>query len=163
MPYGEKTPPTSLEMAVTRNPLSRSASRNGSELPALGSNPSKPRWMTAQARMFGTLHPLQTRDGQDDCPAQRPAALCVADFGRSRPRPLIEGKLGARGRIKHIGSYPPGCRRDCAYIIPATPDARPASCRLRLGGECLDRHRGAWRTSLPQCTWSPCCPWPDRK
>ena len=68
-----------------------------------------------------------------------------------------------RGAGTSISYQPRRAVGGTAYIILAAPDARPASCGLRLAGERRGRHGEAWRTSLPHCTWSPRCPWPDRK
>ena len=134
-----------------------------SELHALGGDASQPGWMTALARMFGTLAPVsEARSDQDDH-LRTPRGSARGPVSKG-PAPAVHTSgVGGRGRIKHIGSDPPGCRGNRAYIILATPDARPALCALRLGGECPDRHGGAWRTSLAHCTSSPCCLWPDRK
>lgn len=101
--------------------------------------------------------------GQDDPPAQPPQLSASAGSKGGRLRRFLKVELGRATGSSTIGSEPPGCPRDRAYIILAAPDARPGSCGLRLGDECRDRHVGAWRTSLPHCTRSPRCPWPDRK
>lgn len=68
----------------------------------LGGDASQPRWMTAQARMFGNLAPSPGwRGGQDDCPAKRPATLRVGRF-RKGPAPATHTNgVGGSGRIKH--------------------------------------------------------------
>ena len=71
--------------------------------------------------------------GQDDHPAQRPVALRGAGFEVGVARPFIQVELGAGTDQAYWRSDPPGCRRNRAYIIPATPDAHPPSCGLRLG------------------------------
>ncbi|WP_210212371.1 hypothetical protein, partial [Mesorhizobium sp. M4B.F.Ca.ET.049.02.1.2] len=72
--------------------------------------------MTAQARMFGTLHPVQIETGKMIV-LHNGLRLCAwAGFERGRRRPSYKRSWG-RGRIEHIASDPPDCRRDRAYII----------------------------------------------
>lgn len=136
----------------------------GSELHAPRQrNASKPRWMTALARLFATLAPASD--------ARRVKMIIVHNACGSARGPVSQGVSSGRSNKWSWSSEPDqtysigpaGLSADRAHIILAAPDARLASCGLRLGGECPDRHGGAWSTSLPHCTWSPWCPWPDRK
>ena len=136
----------------------------GSELHAPRDDTAQSGWMTRQASMlFGTLAPASEA---------RRVKMIIRTTPRSSARgPVSKGASSVRsykwirrreaGPTYRIG--PAGLSADRAHIILAAPDPHPASCGLRLGGECRDRHGGAWRTSLPHCTWSPRGPWPDRK
>lgn len=96
---------------------------------------------------------------QDDHPHNAPRLCAWSGFERGRLRPHIQW-IRRRGAGSTYRIEPAGLS---AAIILATLDAPPASCGLRLGGECPNRHGGAWRTSPPHCTSLPSGPWPDRK
>ncbi|SDA98416.1 hypothetical protein SAMN02927914_06199 [Mesorhizobium qingshengii] len=153
-----REPPCVFWMAAQRF---RDRSRLAANFTPLGSNASKPRWMTAQARMFGTLAPASDARRVKMIVLHNAPRLCT--WAGSKGAGLGVHISGVGGRIKPIGSDPPGCRRVGAHIILAAPDARPASGGPRLAGECPNRHGAASHTSPPRCTWSPRCPWPDRK
>lgn len=134
----------------------------GSEVNAPRGRASQPGWMTRHARMFGTLAPASEARSVKMIILHNAPRLCAGRL-RKRSAPAVHNSgVGGAGPDKAYRIGPPGCRGDRAYIIPATLDARPASCGLRPGGECPDRHGGAWRTSLAHCTSSPRCPLPDR-
>ncbi len=103
----------------------------------------QPRWMTAQARTFGTLHPLQMRDGQDDCPAQRPAALRV---GRFRKGPAPAAHTSGVGGLEPDQAYrlgPAGLAAGPRLHHPGS--ARRSSAVMRAS---------AWRRMSEPAWWS---------
>lgn len=85
----------------------RDRSRLAANFMPLGGDASQPGWITTQARMFGTL--AQTSDaGRVKMIALHNALRRVGRF-RKGPAPAADTSgVGARGRIKHIGSEPAG-------------------------------------------------------
>jgi hypothetical protein len=140
----------------------RDRSRSAANFTPLGGDASRPRMDDRASQVRHACTRFRGERGRDDRP-HNTLGLCAWAVSKGPAAAVHRREVGGRGRIKPIGSDSPGCRRDRAYIILATPGARLPSCVLRLGGECRDRHGGAWHTSLPHCTWSPCCPLPDRK
>lgn len=93
-----------------------------------------PRWRCLAARlddqaagMSAGLHPFQMRDGsrRSSCTTSRGGGLVSKRAGPGRSYKWSWGGAGS--------SLSGRTRRDRAYIIPATPGARPAPCGLRLG------------------------------
>lgn len=128
--------------------------RSGFEIGADWQRTPPPRWRCLAAMlddqaagMFGRLAPAS------DARRVKTIILQTSRGGgpvskRAGPGRSYKWSWG-RGRIKPIGSNPPGPR------VHHPGNARRSSGAMRASAwraECLDRHRGAWRTSLPHCT-----------